>query len=595
MGYEVARPTAAGGGALRPPAEARRAGAMPRAGRGRGARRALALAALAAAGAAGALSRGARGAGGATRAGAEFPCDVRVQGRGRGDPECTTTVWRVPRAEAQALGLKRRTVFRSCPSKRAQRRARRGKTQLAAGNLPGGDDKVLAGFEEGSVTKSGFLWSAVTYDDAGAPTMAVLRDADSTLVMAERAPVGLEGRRRRRGGPGNRTRMVCRTGTDRTLLTGVTDVVLPASEGPEGTVEGGFAASETCPGTPTALVNGVPVTRPHTQVRALFEVDRNLIEASYGSSAAAARSEVNDILNLVSANFWLQTGILLEAEVYIDSRAGELGHLYPPTGKATDALGNFRTRWNSDEELNEKMQGYGVISLLSGQDSSQGGNFKTIGIARLNSACRQGQGKAVFPAAINWLTLANNKECAVSLIMHELGHTFSAQHHDYTESAVMHSMVGNHCSQSFLPVVRDKLSAWVDRYTDGVGCACATSPGPELTPPAPEPEPPAPETPLFDCLGLRPRSCRAARGCVKMGRRGCSPTRANGGVCGNIPKKGWCRKAGCLWGPAVVGGPDEGEPVAATGAARRARRRRRGGKSCQDFDYNAQRAAAEGN
>ena len=164
--------------------------------------------------------------------------------------------------------------------------------------------------------------------------------------------------------------MVCQTGTDRTLLTGVTDVVLPASEGPEGTDLGGFAASETCPVTPTALVNGVPVTRPHTKVRALFEVDRNLIEASYGSSAAAAWSDVNDILNLVSANFELQTGILLEIEVYIDSRAGELGHFYAPTTSTTDAFDNFWTRWSSDEELNEKIQGYGVISLLSGQDSN---------------------------------------------------------------------------------------------------------------------------------------------------------------------------------------------------------------------------------
>ena len=61
----------------------------------------------------------------------------------------------------------------------------------AAGNLPGGDNKVLAGFEESSVAASGFLWSAVTYDDAGAPTVAVMRDVESTLVMAEREPVGL--------------------------------------------------------------------------------------------------------------------------------------------------------------------------------------------------------------------------------------------------------------------------------------------------------------------------------------------------------------------------------------------------------------------
>merc|ERR1719316_2555967 len=130
-----------------------------------------------------ALAAGAAGA-----AGAEFPCQVRVKGRQRGDPECTKTVWRIPRAEARRLGLRRRTVFRSCPSKRAQRRARRGKAQLAAGGLPGGDDKVLAGFEESSVAKNGYLWSAVTYDDAGAPTRSVMRDAESTLIFAARAP-----------------------------------------------------------------------------------------------------------------------------------------------------------------------------------------------------------------------------------------------------------------------------------------------------------------------------------------------------------------------------------------------------------------------
>merc|ERR1719316_662322 len=153
--------------------------------RRRGPRAGPFAAAWAAAVAALALAAGAAGA-----AGAEFPCQVRVKGRQRGDPECTKTVWRVPRAEARALGLKRRTVFRSCPSKRAQRRARRGKTQLAAGNLPGGDDKVLAGFEESSVTKSGFLWSAVTYDEAGAPTRSVMRDVESTLIRGAGAGRG---------------------------------------------------------------------------------------------------------------------------------------------------------------------------------------------------------------------------------------------------------------------------------------------------------------------------------------------------------------------------------------------------------------------
>ena len=136
---------------------------------------------------------------------------ARGQGRARGDPECTKTVWRIPKTEARKLGLKKRTVFRACPSKRAKRRARRGKAQLAAGNLPGGDDKVLAGFQESSVTKSGYLWSAVTYDDAGSPTRSVMKTAESTLIFAERAPVAAAAsttgkrsrRRRRRRSPGS--------------------------------------------------------------------------------------------------------------------------------------------------------------------------------------------------------------------------------------------------------------------------------------------------------------------------------------------------------------------------------------------------------
>merc|ERR1719321_375727 len=218
--------------------------------------------------------------GASTTAGAEFPCQVRVKGRQRGDPECTKTVWRVPRAEARALGLKRRTVFRSCPSKRAQRRARRGKTQLAAGNLPGGDDKVLAGFEESSVTKSGFLWSAVTYDDAGAPTMGLIRDAESTLVFAEGAPAeaaqsGRRRRRRRRRG----TRMTCRTRTDEATAPG-TDIVLDdddvLDEDDLGRANFGagaaVAAACSAESTPSAKV--------------IYELDKEFVDKKGGESAA---------------------------------------------------------------------------------------------------------------------------------------------------------------------------------------------------------------------------------------------------------------------------------------------------------------------
>merc|ERR1719515_408166 len=258
----------------------------PRAGPFAAAWAALALAAGAAAGAAGAV-------------GAEFPCDVRVKGRRRGDPECTTTVWRVPRAEARALGLKRRTVFRSCPSKRAQRRARRGKTQLAAGNLPGGDDKVLAGFEESSVTKSGFLWSAVTYDDAGAPTMGLIRDAESPLVFAEGAPAeaaqsGRRRRRRRRRG----TRMTCRTRTDEATAPG-TDIVLDDDDLGRANFGAGAAVAAACSAesTPSAKV--------------IYELDKEFVEKKGSESAAV--EEANAMTNLATAQYMLQAGVDLDA------------------------------------------------------------------------------------------------------------------------------------------------------------------------------------------------------------------------------------------------------------------------------------------
>merc|ERR1719252_109023 len=213
----------------------------------------------------------------ARAAGAEFPCQVRVKGRQRGDPECTKTVWRIPRAEARRLGLRRRTVFRSCPSKRAQRRARRGKAQLAAGGLPGGDDKVLAGFEESSVAKNGYLWSAVTYDDAGAPTRSVMRDAESTLIFAERATdeVRMPGvKRLGRHKPGD----------------------LPGSDGRARAAFGaGAPVAATCAGDATP------------QVKVLYELDSYFVKESRGgcvsddaACVAAAVADATDLTNLAT-------------------------------------------------------------------------------------------------------------------------------------------------------------------------------------------------------------------------------------------------------------------------------------------------------
>merc|ERR1719201_1538536 len=121
-----------------------------------------------------------------------------------------------------------------------------------------------------------------------------------------------------------------------------------------------------------------------------------------------------------------------------------------------------------------------------------GANKRTIGLAKLDSGCQyKGLGQESSPSSVNWLALSKSSECAVALLMHEMGHAFGAKHHDYTTAAVMHSVVGTHCSQTFLPLVREGVSAFVAKNTDGAGCACAATTGPEL--PVPEPVPP-PET-----------------------------------------------------------------------------------------------------
>ena len=99
------------------------------------------------------------------------------------------------------------------------------------------------------------------------------------------------------GGAGSRDRtpMVCRSGADRTVLTGVTEVVLPAAQGPEGagggdlaaTIQPAFntaAASETCATISTTSADGTTVSRPNTKVKVLWEVDGTFVAAEHGGS-----------------------------------------------------------------------------------------------------------------------------------------------------------------------------------------------------------------------------------------------------------------------------------------------------------------------
>ena len=505
-------------------------------------------AAAAAASAALALAAGAAGAAG--EPGAAFPCQVQVKGRQRGDPECTKTVWRIPKAEARRLGLRRRTVFRSCPSKRAQRRARRGKARLAAGNLPGGDDKVLAGFEESSVAKNGYLWSAVTYDDAGAPTKGVMRDAESTLIFAGRAPaeaataVAKRGRRHRRH---RRTSMMCQTGTDDLRMPGRDRVRKPEGVPPNDGLGSAAAAFEA--GAPVAASCAGDAT---PQVKVLYELDRYFVLYSRGgcegfTDAECVESAVEDataLTNLVATQYELQAGVELVNEVFIDTRENPFGATYP--GKDSFAfLDNYNLKWRKDPELRVKAADYGLVHLLSGfplctqpdgapltpedplyPHCSAKEDLSTIGLAYVGTACEgfdsenydydsenydANYSDPTVALAVSWLNKIEKEPdvCKVALIQHENGHTFSLEH-VVDEGAVMYYTTMA-CSLSFktakvdgeeyIQDARVQVKDYVEGRVGIGGCSCSAStapspPLPPVTPPVDQPElPPSPPLP----------------------------------------------------------------------------------------------------
>ena len=556
---------------------------MPRRGAGR-ALAGLALAGLALAGAG--AGAGARApAGGVTEE--SFPCKVRVKGRNRGDPECTRTVWTLPRAQARRLGLKRRTVFRSCPSRRARRRAKRGGAPLTAHNLPGGEDRVLSGFlEEGptsvTVKRGGFLWSALTYDEAEDPTMGVVRTEDRTLLTAERGP--LEAARRSRRG----TQMMCRTGTDNKVVAGVNrfveDIVLKAEDYPmedgerAALLNGEVFSGELNNGMEAAAVKKCEGNLASVDV--LYELDSDFVVSNaFQGNAVAARDYVLNLGNLGSVQYAMQTGVELTTSVLIDTREGPNGHFYNTKGDM-EQLNLFRERWTEDSFLKQQARGFSHVHLLSGKIIRGG----TLGIAFLSQACSGN------PLAVSWLSLLEDDgvACQTALMMHENGHTLSLDHVD-DATAVMYPTM--RCSQTFLPSSVSTIQSYMGQRLGGssTGCSCSdstTGSPPPSVPDFPGPEPQPPQQEFVMCEGLGKKFCKQQPGCIKV-KAGCAPTRSNGAICASIPKKRWCRRAACRWDFP----PDDydydydyafvesGEPKKRRRGGKRRRRQR---KECQD-------------
>jgi len=401
--------------------------------------------------------------------------------------------------------------------------------------------------------ESGFLWSAVTYDDAGAPTKSVMRDTEGTLIFAERAPAeaatssGKGGRPRRRA---RGTSMTCRTGTDEVPMPGK-DYELMLEDVPNhglGSARANFEA-----GAPVAAVCAADGT-PRAKV--LYELDSDLVTRSYGGSVAAAVVDVTDLTNLGSEQYLLQAGVELVTDIFVDTSQSPIGASYSGSG-AFDVLRNFETRWRFSSSLRAKAAEYSLVHLISGKNLPA--DPGVLGIAFVSAAC---EGSAV---AVSWVSLLDSEPdaCKVALIMHENGHTFSLEHVN-DRSAVMNPR--NTCSLNFRTQSRAQIKNYVERNVGNSGCSCGPEPGPE-PPLTPVPEAPEPEaTESCEVFGRRRKSeCnRKPSGCIfqKKGKR-CLRTPSNGGKCTDYRRK-TCIRVGapCSW----TGGKKRGSCVSAATA-----------------------------
>ena len=498
----------------------------------------------------------------AAAAGHEFPCRVQVKGRRRGDPECTRTVWALPRAEARRLGLRRRTVFRSCPSRRARRRAQQQAAASAAAaglvnGLPGGDDRVLSGFREGAAPEgAGFLWSALTYDEEGEATMGVVRTAHATLLSASRPPAAAAaaalsgpqtGRRRKAARKG--ARMTCVASPDDLSLSvaraGSDDDAVPLPPLPEKPSFGpaltaasaaGGTAGETCSEEAEVL-----------RVSVLYEIDWDFVSETFGGDLEKAKSHVQNLANLVSAQYTLQAGVEVEGDVFVDTRADPHGHRYSATTDR-EQLKEFWDRWNgNDAHLKEQVSGHALVHLISGRSFPQP---SALGYAYEKTACT-GLG-----AAVSWIGVLLDQpfDCASSTIIHETGHTLGLSHDD-DETSVMFPQQTT-CTNTMTSSAREAVKRFVeDRLNrheltrESRGCSCTSKgqePNLDFGPIAGLPEAPGGQggEQAGKCASLtRKRQCKRTSGCVFSRGVGCQ----DAPPCPSIYRKRSCRRAGCAW------------------------------------------------
>merc|ERR1712196_689244 len=73
---------------------------------------------------------------------------------------------------------------------------------------------------------------------------------------------------------------------------------------------------------------GCPLEAEDLRVSVLYEIDGDFVSGTFSGDLEKAKAHVQNLANLVSAQYALQAGVEVEGDVFIDTRADPHGHRY---------------------------------------------------------------------------------------------------------------------------------------------------------------------------------------------------------------------------------------------------------------------------
>merc|ERR1719488_187957 len=348
--------------------------------------------------------------------------------------------------------------------------------------------------------------------------MGVVRTAHATLLSASRPAAALSspqtGRRQRAARKG--ARMTCQTSPDDLSLSIARadfDDAVPLPPLPEKSSFGPALAAATAEGTSG---ENCPLEAEDLRVSVLYEIDGDFVSGTFSGDLEKAKAHVQNLANLVSAQYALQAGVEVEGDVFIDTRADPHGHRYvAPTDR--DQLREFWDRWNgNDSHLKEQVSGYALVHLISGKTFPQP---SALGYAYRGMAC------SGLAAAVSWVGLLHDQPFDCMTCTNTM--TSSAR-------------------QAVKRFVRDHVADSHETTGKTRGCSCMSGgPDPSLDfgPTAEAPEE-APGGEGGKCASVtRKKLCKRTTGCVFSRKAGCQDAPA----CPSIYRRRRCRRAGCSW------------------------------------------------